>query len=66
MSNNFSNWIFIISFPMWIWDIYNFFYNGDHSAISCVALGCLTFYFAIELPSHLYNLYKTGHFFYED
>lgn len=64
--NNISNWIFVISFPLWIWDIYNFFYNGDHSTISCVALGCLTFYFAIEFPSHIYHLCKTGHFFYED
>ena len=64
--NKFNNWTFVIAFPCWIWDIYNFFCNGDHSLLSCVALGCLTLSFAIEIPAHCYYLYKTGHFFYED
>ena len=64
--NNFNNWTFVIAFPFWIWDIYNFFCNGYHSLLSYVSLGCLTLSFAIEIPARCSYLYKTGHFFYEE
>ena len=59
--NILKNLLFILSFPFYAWDWYDYLIIGDRSIWIYIALICFTIYFIIEIPirTDMYKKYKT-------
>jgi len=59
--NIFKNLLFILAFPLYIWDWCDYLIIGDRSIWIYIALICFTMYFIIEIPIRIdmYKKYKT-------